>query len=204
MEEIFSTIRPANETLRLLVLHSSEDSLGLDIANGIVARLNGVVVSDVQRFEHYGELVDQLERVKAESFHAVLFVVHGNKLSHKMRPANDRDNAGEVLRTSFAELLPSFKHYLRDCLVLFGVCHFGAGELCAALKGNVAAVAAVAPNTTISNREIVLHYGNVLLELAKDKADIRAEQVSAACNRLPSDFRSHIVVYAEDGSGDCP
>lgn len=204
MEEIFGTIRPANETLRLLVLHSTEDSLGLDIANGVSTRLNGFVFTDVQRFEHYGELVEQLERVKAESFHAVLFVVHGNKLSHKMRPANDLDNDGEVLRTSFPELLPSFKDYLRDCFVLFGVCHFGAGELCDALKGNVAAVAAVAPNTTISNRDIVLHYGDMLLDLAKDKVAIRAEQVSAACNRLPSEFRSRIMVFAEDGSGDCP
>lgn len=155
--------KDANEDVRLLIVHSTEDDLGQNTVDALRKFLApAVVVVGVERCADFRELV----RIVAEAkpFNVLLVIVHGDDKDHRFWLHADKDAAGNELGVNVGELKAALEGRVDDILALFGVCYFGTEDLAEAMVEQAGVLACIAPkpDQTISDQDVISGYGTLI------------------------------------------
>lgn len=155
--------KPADEDVRVLIVHSTAEPLGHWVAAELRKALApAVVVIGVEKVADFRAL-SEVVRAK-RGFNVLVLVAHGREHGSLIRLADDTDAAGNVLRVNPGQLFAALHGAVDDCLVLFAVCHAGSEDLAEAMTINAGAMAVVAPkpDQVIKAGDVISGYGTLL------------------------------------------
>jgi len=196
--DVTSIFKPAGEDLRLLIVHSTEDELGQNIANGLTSNLNNGINITEKRVSTLGCLA-QMDRPE-NGFHVVLLIAHGDKATNQAWLFGDVDINENDIGTNAAILKAGLNGLINESLCLFGICYFGQDLLEAAAiigQGEGEALGYIAPNgnSTISNIDIQTGFAALLNELQTRKCDVSIDDLNRILDdKLSDDLRQKLVV----------
>ena len=147
------TIVRGDQQLCALIVHSTEDDLGENIASRIKTTVDSDIEIDIKRASTYSELITVLD--KATPVSVFILIAHGDKQTHSAWLFADLDVDGNELSLGVAEQA-TLRDYLKDKVCIFGVCYFGTATLAQAIVGHDGAIFALAskPHNTLTGLDV--------------------------------------------------
>lgn len=164
--------KKSGDDVRLLVIYSTEDGLGKNIAKELCDKLSPAVeivsVEEATNFRSLSDIIDE-----NSDFNVLLVIAHGDKLNHKFWLHEDEDSQGNELGISAGELKAILEGKVDDKLVMFGTCYCGTDDLASLMLGHVGVLACVAPkpNCTITDIQVAEWYSWLLNKIQAAKAN---------------------------------
>jgi hypothetical protein len=194
--KITLTFKPAGEGIRLLLLHSTQDSLGQVIAGQLRQRLDPGIIVSQRRVANFGELLTRVE--EADDFNVLMLVAHGDDVQHHVWLYNDINQQGNEMSVNIGEMVIALKNHVLDKLCLFGVCHFGTEDMAQAICMQACALACIAPkpNYAIKGLQVVNHF-SVFLNAIQAHANVDVD-VNDLHNQLKSSLGNllpHLSIF---------
>ncbi len=156
--------KPAGEDVKVLILHSTEDQVGKDTADGLVYGLKRDVKvvgnHDVPNFKTLTKVIHQ----KKDSFNVLVLIAHGGKSDNLPFLYDDG-----YLR--YHELKAALEGKVDDKLCLFGVCYLGTNDLAEWICNEAGAMACIAPqpNVEICQCDIEVGFETLLNKMQEQK-----------------------------------